>query len=348
MKIAPLRITDPWFHRLARHGKADVQTLRAVPCDIAVRMETVSILHHGIDQNYRPYLHLRGQLVQVQPDVELPYGITELPFSRGSEPVVDAFYEFDSDQLTELVRKGYFGSRFRVPESMTGIVWELPAEADFLVVAPESTTQPPVVFVGVRHQNSAVLTEEISGYDLAEYFPHYSSESSVQASIGSERPVPTHSGMIRDLFADEEFEDVEYRRPTGPARRDAALSRSGQAPEGVFDRLMNEVETRRRAEEGTKKPGVDYDPNAPEGVLRERIAPGVEQALSSRAEEALADALERSTGHTRATASETGFLDLEEEAEGPAGVGVAPVRAGVHRRAAGERQDEVDDYQPGA
>ncbi|WP_444961783.1 AAA family ATPase [Nocardiopsis sp. M1B1] len=350
MKIAPLRITDPWFHRLARHGKADVQTLRAVPCDIAVRMETVSILHHDADQNYRPYLHLRGRLVQVQPDVELPYGITELPFRRGAEPVIDAFYEFDSAQLTELVRKGYFGTRFRVPESMIGIVWELPAEADFLVVAPESTAQPPVVFVDVRDQNSAVLTEETSGYNLAEYFPNYSSEGpEQQAPTGSEHLVPTHSGAIRDLFADEEFEDVEHRRPTGPAHRDTALNRFGQAPEGVFDRLMNEVESRRRAEEGTKRPGVDYDPDAPEGVLRERIAPGVEQALSSRAEEAPVDAPEHGTGHTRATAFEDDFLDLDEDAEDTAEAGVAPARTrGVFQGTAAERQDETDDYQPGA
>ncbi|MDE3723957.1 AAA family ATPase [Nocardiopsis sp. N85] len=346
MKIAPLRITDPWFHRLARHGKADVQTLRAVPCDIAVRMEAVSILHHGIDQNYRPYLHLRGRLAQVQPDVELPYGITELPFRRGAEPVADAFYEFDSAQLAELVRKGYFGTRFRVPETMVGIVWELPAEADFLVVAPESTAQPPVVFVGVRDQNNLVLTEETSGYNLADYFPDYSLEDSVQASAGNELPVPTHSGAIQDLFADEKFEDADHRRPAGSARRDAAPGRTVQAPQGLFDKLMNEVEAERLAQGGTEKPGVDYDPDTPEGVLREWITPGVEQALSSGAREAVVDSPEHGTEHTRATASETGFLDLEE-ADETAGVGVAPVRTSIYQRAASDRQDEADDYQPG-
>lgn len=345
MKIAPLKATDPWFHRVARHGKADVQTLSAVSCDIAVRMEAVSLLHHGADQNYRPYLHLRGRLTQIQPDVELPYGITELPFHRGSEPVVDAFYEFDSAQLAELVSKGYFSARFRVPESMVGIVWELPAEVDFLVVAPESAEQPPIVFVDVRDQNSAVLTEETSGYSLAEYFPDYSSEDLVQASAVSETPVPTHSGAIQDLFADEEFEDVEYSRPTEPDHLGTASSRAGQVPEGVFDRLMAEVEARRRVEENAKEPEVDYDPEAPEGVLRERIIPGVEKALSGMPEEILVDSLRRSTEHTRSAASGTGLLDLEEEDTAEAGA--APARASVHERVAGERQLEMDDHQPG-
>lgn len=164
MKIAPLSTTDAWFHRLSRPGRADVQTLNEVPCDIAVHMEAVTILHHGIDQNHRPYLHLRGQISQIQPDVELPFGITELRYRAGAGPGVDAYYEFDTDQLTELVRKGYFGPRFRVPESMTGIEWELPAQANFLVVAPENVDEPPLVFAGVLDRNNTVLTEENSGY----------------------------------------------------------------------------------------------------------------------------------------------------------------------------------------
>ncbi|MEV2278302.1 AAA family ATPase [Nocardiopsis sp. NPDC049922] len=346
MRIAPLRITDPWFHRLARDGKADVRTLSAVPCDIAVHMEAVTILHHGIDQNYRPYLHLRGQIIQIRPDVELPFGVTEIQYRAGTEPGIDAYYEFDLAQLTELVRKGYFGTSFRVPESMTGIEWELPAEADFLVVAPENAEQPPLVFAGVRDQNSAVLTEENSGYTLAEYFPDYSAENPVRASAGPEPTVPTHSGVIQDLFADEYLDDAEHRRPTGPADRYAAVNQAGQASESVFDRLMNELEAQRRGAESTTETDVGYDPDGPAGALRERIGPGVRQALSSRTEAAPADAPERGAEHARDQADESGFLDWGE-AEDTSEVGVAPVRTSFDRRSPGERQDEADDYQPG-
>lgn len=300
MKIAPLRTTDPWFHRLSRSAGADVRTLNQVPCDIAVYMEAVTILHHGIDQNYRPYLHLRGRISQIQPDVELPFGITELRYRSGDEPDFDAYYEFDPDQLTELVRKGYFGPRFQVPESMIGIEWELPAQASFRVVAPEDVEQPPLVFAGVLDRNSAVLTEETSGYTLAEYFPDYSAESQVRTPAGPEHVVPTNSGAMEDLFAGEFLDDAEYRRLTGPAGREAGGSPAEQAPESVFDRLMSELEARSRTAESTRATDLGYDPDGPAGVLRDRIGPGVRQALSGRA------------GRASARTERTGFLDWDE------------------------------------
>ncbi|MFE1170358.1 AAA family ATPase [Nocardiopsis sp. NPDC058789] len=284
MKIAPLKLTDPWLHRLARDGEADTETLSAVPCEISVRMETVSVLHHGIDQNHRPYLHLSGQIVQIQPDVALPYGITALPFRSGSEPTFDAFYEFDTEQLLELVRKGYFGSRFQVPESMTGLVWELPAEVDFLLVAPERMQQPPLAFVGVRNQNNTEFDEGNSGYTLAEYFPDYSVEDSVPVADDRRPAVSQRSDQIEDLFADEEF-DAVHRGHGGPSAR-VPVSVGGareEVPQGVFDRVLQGVETERRAAESTMRPGVDYAEDTPEGLLRSRIQPGVAAALSDAA-----------------------------------------------------------------
>lgn len=313
MKIAPLKLTDPWLHRLARDSKADTETLSAVPCEISVRMETVSVLHHGIDQNYRPYLHLRGQLLQVQPDVALPYGITALPFRSGVEPNFDAFYEFGTDQLLELVRKGYFSPRFQVPESMTGIAWELPAEADFLLVAPERIEHPPLAFVGVRNKNNTELNEGNSGYTLAEYFPDYSTEEPEQVLAESQPAVSERSEQIEDLFADEEFDAVHHGR-AGPAQRDAAAGQSTmeQVPKGVFDRMLEEVEAQRRAEETTMRPGVDYVEDSPEGLLRARIQPGVAAALSGSAREALPH--RRGTEHVNGGDTDTGgFLDLDED-----------------------------------
>ncbi|WP_431872673.1 AAA family ATPase [Nocardiopsis eucommiae] len=311
MKIAPLKLTDPWLHRLARDSEADTETLSAVPCEISVRMETVSVLHHGTDQNHRPYLHLRGQIVQIQPDVALPYGITALPFRSGSEPNFDAFYEFGTDQLLELVRKGYFGSRFQVPESMTGIVWELPAEADFLLVAPERIDQPPLAFVGVRNQNNTELNEGNSGYTLAEYFPDYSTEEPEWAVIENQPAVSERSEQIEDLFADEEF-DVVQRGQTSSVRRDegAVASTVNQVPGGVFDRVLEEVRAQRRVEEATLRPGVDYVEDTPEGMLRSRIHPGVAAALSGSGRDVPAD--RRGTDHAAGSDDPDGFLDLDD------------------------------------
>ncbi|MEU3016596.1 AAA family ATPase [Nocardiopsis sp. NPDC007018] len=270
MKTAPLKFTDPWLHRLAHSDKVRTQALRAFPCDISVRMEVVAILHHGTDLNHRPYLHLRGQIIRVLPDFPLPFGITELPYRSGSEPTFDAFYEFDTEQLSELVRKGYFGPRFRVPESMIGIVWELPAVTDFLVVSPEGPEHPPVVFAGVRDQNSAELDEEGSGYTLAEYFPDFTAENSAQEAVESRPVVPTRSEQIDDLFAGEEDLNEFPRGQEGVDRYAPASVRSaaGQVPKSVFDQVLEEVEAQRQG--GVGEPGVDYAPNSPE-ALRERV-----------------------------------------------------------------------------
>lgn len=311
MKIAPLKLTDPWLHRLARDSEADTETLSAVPCEISVRMETVAVLHHGIDQNHRPYLHLSGQIVQVQPDVALPYGITALPFRSGSEPTFDAFYEFDTEQLLELVRKGYFGSRFQVPESMTGLVWELPAEVDFLLVAPERMQQPPLAFVGVRNQSSTEFNEGNSGYTLAEYFPDYSMEDPEPVLDERQPAVSQRSDQIEDLFADEEF-DAVHRGHAGSSPRTSASvgSTTEQVPKGVFDRVLEGVEVERRAAETTMRPGVDYVEDTPEGLLRSRIQPGVAAALSNSARKVGPDGRgSEPVNEGRADAGD--FLDLD-------------------------------------
>ncbi|MFB8764420.1 AAA family ATPase [Nocardiopsis alba] len=355
MKIAPLQISDPWFHRLARNDGVDARALNAVPCDIAVRMEVVSLLHHGADQNYRPYLHLRGQIIQVQPEVALPFGITELPYRSGSEPALDAFYEFDTAQLAELIDKGYFGPRFRVPDTMVGIVWELPARADLLVVAPENVDQPPLVFVGIHEQAGAVLTEENSGYALAEYFPDYSVEASEEIEGEARASVPTHSEEIKDLFADEELDEALHRG-SGPVRRvpETAREEPGRLPGGAFDRLLEEMEARREAEEPLKRPGVDYVPDSPEGLLRERITPGVERALSDPME---AGGTETSgSGSRRAEergADPDALLDWDaeetnEEGTTPASTIRTRTRDHLMTRPRGGSEGKEDDHQPGA
>lgn len=291
MKIAPLKMTDPWYSRVTNDGRADAQMLRGVPCDVLVQMDMIEIGHHGSELNYRPYLHLKGQLTEVHPDVELPYGITELPFRASAGGTKDSFYEFTDDQLSELAAKGYFTERFRVPEAMVGITWELPSKADFLVVAPASMDDPPLVFVGLHDQNTQVLHEADSGYRLADHFPDYSVEAPTQERAQEKiHGARTRGDQINDLFFGEDL-------PEGPDRYETtAPDRSGQedelsaVPSGVFDRLMLELRAEREREEAARTAGVDYDPRSPEALWRDGVAPGVADVLSPGAEAVIEDA----------------------------------------------------------
>lgn len=110
---------------------------------------------------------------------------------------------------------------------------------------------------------------------------------------------------------------------------------------------MNELEAQRRgAEKSTTETDVGYDPDGPAGALRERIGPGVRQALSSRTDAAPDDAPEFGTEHARDQAAESGFLDWDDP-EDTSEVGIAPVRTSFERRFPEERQNEANGYQPG-
>lgn len=351
MKISPLTKKDLWYHRVLSDPSTETQALSGVPAETVVHMESVQILHHGPERNYRPYLHLHGQLTEVIPDVELPYGITSLPFKEGSAPTVDAFYEFDNDQLADLVEKDYFSSRFRVPDAMIGIPWDLPGRVDALVVAPAYTDQPPLVFVALRDQNSQELTEANSDYDLSEYFPDYT-PGQREREASTEREMRVRSDEIKDIFADVELD--EQRGSDAPERMHYQESEA-TVPKGIFDKLMEEVQSSQQERLVASVTSNEYDPRTAEGLYHGRVAPDFDAALSREVQDQVEaerdadeadyeDALDRAEAEAE---KDEGYLDLleEEEAEAEASdLGVTPVdlgeteKAEAHRRAAERKQ----------
>lgn len=341
MKIAPLKMTDPWYSRVTNDGRADAQMLREVPCDILVHMELIEISHHGPELNYRPYLHLKGQLSEVHPEVELPYGITELPFRASAGGTKDSFYEFSNEQLGELATKGYFTERFRVPEAMVGISWELPSKADFLVVAPSSMEDPPLVFLGLHDQSTQVLHEADSGYRLADHFPDYSVEAEERVSTQEQiQGTRTRGDEMVDLFASQELTEApDHEDPRGRASRREQTPDA--VPGGLFDRLMLELSAEREREDAARTAGVDYDPRSPEAMWRDGVAPGVADVLSPGAEAIIEEArvADEVTEHD---GDEDDLFADEDEAEGTQEAQPSPRRSEARRRAA-ELINETDD-----
>ena len=284
MKIAPLKVSDPWYGRIVNDESIASDSLSGVPIESTVEMELVELLHGGPEANYRPYLHLRGELTEAKPAVELPYGVSELALRQGAGLTVDAFYDFNQQQLADLVNKGYFTEAFQVPEQMSGIPWTLPGHADFLIVAPELSNEPPLVFMNVQDQNSLELNELNSGYELSGYFPDYSDEVQAQAPevSSAERE---HGGSGLDVFEDLSFEEpsIAVPAPVTP-NEDTIDGFRAVVPDGVFSRLVSEIEARqpapveRQAEEETVQPGVV--PGSATDVYLSRVAPGVDSVLA--------------------------------------------------------------------
>ncbi len=285
MKIAPLKTSDPWYGRIVNNDEIDSDTLSGVPIETTVEMELVELLHGDAESNYRPYLHLRGELTSAVPAVALPYGVDELALRSGAGVPVDAFYDFSHKQLADLVAKGYFSPAFQVPEAMSGIPWNLPGKADFLVVAPELADEAPLVFMRVHDQNSMALDEVTSGYELTAYFPDVVAEAEAQVDVDH---VGTAQAQIAvdaalDVFADVNF-DVDAPTAVTPVLAEESAAARAVVPDGVFSRLLAEIEERHAAvlpaapTEAEAEEGVV--PGSAEDVYLSRIAPGVDHVFT--------------------------------------------------------------------
>lgn len=369
MKIAPLKTTDPWFARIVNDERVSTDALVGVPIESTVEMELVELLHEGPEGNYRPYLHLRGELTEARPVVQLPYGVDELALRRGGGVTIDAFYDFNQKQLGDLVKKGYFSEAFKVPEGMAGIPWTLPGKADFLVVAPELSDEPPVVFMSVHDQTSLGLDEANSGYELAEYFSNFSNFSA-EAQAEAVAPEPTaeieRSAEVQDVFSDVVFEEHRPTTEAGVRRVVEELDDRGYVPDSVFSRLIAEIESQRPAEpESVIDDEPEEEPVAPGSaweVYLARVQPGVEQVLSAEyvpddlEDQAEGDELEQDVEPVVpveepeqeapvVTVTPEGFLDLaddEPEVElTPISVQLAEPTDEDHRRVADRRAARV-------
>ncbi|PUB32483.1 hypothetical protein C8K30_1011009 [Promicromonospora sp. AC04] len=237
MRTAGLTMNDVWAHRVLRERGVETYRIEGVAAEIGVLVESLDLEHRSKEENYRPYLHLTGELRSITPDRALPYEVTQVTYSPGHGERVDAFYEFSDTQLVALATKGYFTAAFAVPEQVTGIEWELPTTVDVLVLAPSGEPtdgDAPVVFTRVHDIAGLEIDRESCGYDLAEYFAnHFADRPSPAHGLADERALLARSEAVNSLFTQDELDtDAE----TGPAASpDAHMD---QAADGVTLQLQ--------------------------------------------------------------------------------------------------------------
>ncbi|QWF85664.1 hypothetical protein HUW46_09119 [Amycolatopsis sp. CA-230715] len=231
MRTAGLAMTDVWAHRIQLEPGADTHRHDRLAAEIGVYVESAELLHRGHAENYRPYLHVTGELRWLAPAQTLPYGISRVTFSPGQGDTVDAFYQFDDQQLAQLVAKGYFRGDFAVPEeTITGIEWELPATMDALILGPAGApgADVPIVFTRVHDIAALEIDLATSGYDLVDYFPDRSRGSVPQAGITPDEPGPRgHPDEIDPLFPDQDL-TTETRDPNADTDADSVRARVRQ------------------------------------------------------------------------------------------------------------------------
>ncbi|MFJ7280792.1 hypothetical protein [Kitasatospora sp. NPDC098663] len=277
MRTAGLTMTDVWAHRVLRERGVETYRLEGVTAELGVMVESLDLRHRGKEENYRPYLHMTGELRSVTPARALPFGISQVTYSPGQGEKVDAFYEFDDQQLVVLAGKGYFTSGFAVPEQVTGIEWELPATADMLVLAPsevQTEDDTPVVFTQIHGIGGLEIDLESSGYDLAGYFADRSKNGVPRTeAVVDARGLKARSDAISSLFTEAELGlDTDVEQIVGAPVPEAAPVVDGMNArlrqiEAEIAAEREQYQTERASTEGTT-----------ENLYRERVAAPLHRA----------------------------------------------------------------------
>ncbi|MGT2527213.1 hypothetical protein ACU4GG_08415 [Streptomyces nojiriensis] len=256
---------------------------------------------------------------------------------------MDAFYEFDDQQLVVLAGKGYFTTGFTVPEQVTGIEWELPATADMLVLAPsevQTEGDVPVVFTQVHGIGGLEIDLESSGYDLAGYFADQSQNGVPRAeAVVDARGLKSRSDAINPLFTEDELGlDTEVTQVVA-----APVPEAAPVADGMNARLR-QIEAEIAAEREQYKTERASTEGTTENLYQQRVATPLHRAEEQEVPSA-------SPVPTREAQRDLNLdPDLEEEAEETRRREVKPVpslderKLQVARRAA-DLDFGVDDEQ---
>lgn len=285
MKIAGMLLSSPWAARAVREGSS-AQMLSAMPCTATVRMQGAHIEHREASINHRPYLRMRGGVVNLDfADQEnsiasaLPYGISDVTFTSKSAQMAEVVYEFDDDQLQHLVRRGYFTEGFDVKSDVVKDQdYLLPMTADVLVLDPLESDGIPHVFVSLHDVDELIVTAEMTGYDLADLTPDLSDAQVHRDGITAEPEGHMTFDTFEDLFAGTEFvRDPEKVAAVEHEREHLEGVQPGADPDEVFARLVETASV-------DADVALDEDPDeGREETLMERFQRESEELLAQTA-----------------------------------------------------------------
>ena len=177
-----------------------------VPCDSKIIIDSAHIKHEGVNNNYKPYLHVLGSVVALKVRVEDE--VYTFTFDK-KKMMVNYFYKFSQSELLTLVEKGYFSNDFRKPD-IEGLELNLNLDCSLVFLEHEFENKVPIVFIEINNKDHIDI-DRSCGYTLVDSFYKQREERFIEKEKSNELNYDDVSYQPDSISVEELSED--YSKP---------------------------------------------------------------------------------------------------------------------------------------
>lgn len=197
-KVANVKLTkDMIEHQSGVDCEGDIFVLSA-------SMDYASKLEHC-----RPYIRLIGEVHSLKGN--FMHGVTEMEYiASHGYPSVEYRYNLTDDEISDLAKKGFFNSGYRMPDVFIENIFKLPLVCN---ISSIKDSKVPIMFIDIDNPFSMETDSEKSGYDITEYFEPLKSKTidySAEAEIEDEDSIKY--GHVENMFAEQAAKEAEEEK----------------------------------------------------------------------------------------------------------------------------------------
>lgn len=175
-----------------------------IPCNAKIVIDTAILKHEGINNNYKPYLHIVGSVVALKSNIDGE--IYTFTFDK-KKMLVNYFYKFSQPELVELVEKNYFSNGFERP-NMEGFELNLDLDCDLTFLEHEDAHSIPIVFIEINNQEHIDI-DRSCGYTLVDKFHTPHMDKPIEKEKSNDLGFEELEFMDKLVSNDLEFESME-------------------------------------------------------------------------------------------------------------------------------------------
>lgn len=188
MKLAAQQLTPALRTLLEKDPTLSIYT--GVPLLGQQRITSAFLSYGPSETNFAPVLRFEGELNTVRFDIDpsrFSYAGIELMSDHGYGPEVSTFYQFDREELGQLVAQGYFEEGFKVPAHLSkDYELEVPLGAEVWILPETEERDYPLIFTDIADLSHLVVTKGDLSVDLLQDFKVVSQEVETEHELLTE------------------------------------------------------------------------------------------------------------------------------------------------------------------